>query len=112
MDAMDAWVQFDQTDIGRETRQQNLHKYTQQINKTWTPILPVSRKILVGKYEIIRTQFPLRPSTARTIHRAQGDTLDDKLFRPHTSTYALCGIQPNQNIGKLIIYSTLIQKSV
>uniref|UniRef100_A0A8C4NJN1 ATP-dependent DNA helicase n=1 Tax=Eptatretus burgeri TaxID=7764 RepID=A0A8C4NJN1_EPTBU len=29
-----------------------------------------------GVAEVVRTQFPLRPAAAKTIHRSQGDTLD------------------------------------
>ena len=74
------WVQFDDLTIGTATRQEHSHLYRGHINKSWTPIIPVSRQFTVGKYKnshVLRYQFPLRQSAAKTIHRSQGDTLNE-----------------------------------
>jgi len=52
------WVQFDHTEVGAKTRQEN-------------------RQLYVGRnrsVQVVRKQFPLRPAAAKTIHRSQGDT--------------------------------------
>ena len=71
------WVQFDHSDVGQKTRNENRHLYLQGIEHTWTPIKPVTTQFAVGKnksVQIVRKQFPLRPAAAKTIHRSQGDT--------------------------------------
>ena len=70
------WVEFADELIGKKTRQDNQHLYRQAcVNKRYTPIIPVSRKFNVGRtQEVTRIQFPLRPSSAKTCHRAQGST--------------------------------------
>ena len=70
------WVQFDYNDVGRKTRQENRNLYTGSIPNTWTPIKPVTTQFAVGKTksaQVVRKQFPLRPSSAKTVHRSQGD---------------------------------------
>ena len=71
------WVQFDHTDVGQKTRNENRPLYVQEIEQTWTPIKPVSTQFAVGRNktaQVVRKQFPLRPAAAKTIHRSQGDT--------------------------------------
>ena len=71
------WVQFDHSDVGQKTRNENRHLYLQGIEHTWTPIKPVTTQFAVGKNktaQVVRKQFPLRPAAAKTIHRSQGDT--------------------------------------
>ena len=71
------WVQFDHTDVGAKTRQENRHLYVSGIQPTWTPIKPVTTQFAVGRnrgVQVVRKQFPLRPAAAKTIHRSQGDT--------------------------------------
>ena len=49
------------------------------MKKSWTPLTPISRQFKVGrnqKAEVLRTQLPLTPAAAKTIHRSQGDALD------------------------------------
>jgi hypothetical protein len=43
----------------------------------WVPILEVKRQFTKNKIQVLRRQFPLRPSAAKTIHRCQGDTLNE-----------------------------------
>ena len=71
------WVQFDHTDVGKKTRQDNRRLYAEGIECTWTPIKPVTAQFAFGKIrtaKVVRKQFPLRPAAAKTIHRSQGDT--------------------------------------
>ena len=71
------WVVFDEPDIGKLTRQENRHRYNAHVQQHWTSILPVNRQFSVGKNaHVIRTQFPLRPASAKTVHRSQGDTCE------------------------------------
>lgn len=75
------WVLFPDTDIGKKQRKENMHLYNTKpiIDKTWTPILEVTRQFRINRknqVQILRRQFPLRPASAKTIHRCQGDTLN------------------------------------
>ena len=65
------WVQFDHTDVGAKTRQENRHLYVSGIQPTWTPIKPVTTQFAVGRnraVQVVRKQFPLRPAATKTIH--------------------------------------------
>ncbi len=71
------WVQFDYEDVGKKTRQENRNLYVTGIERTWTPIKPVTTQFAVGRTksaQVVRKQFPLRPASAKTVHRSQGDT--------------------------------------
>ena len=93
------WVQFDDEDVGKKTRQENRHIYVQNIENTWTPIKPVTTQFNVGRTksaQVVRKQFPLRPAATKTVHRSQGDTesqivvnLNTKRFIPHIHYVAL-----------------------
>ena len=72
------WVEFDDEDVGKKTRQENRRLYVQGIQATWTPIKAITSQFAVGRIkpaQVVRKQFPLRPAAAKTIHRSQGDTL-------------------------------------
>ena len=72
------WVQFDDDDIGRNTRASNRNRYKPGIDPSWTPVVPEMRKFTVGRNnEVARTQFPLRAASAKTVHRSQGDTVSE-----------------------------------
>ena len=93
------WVQFDCEDVGKKTRQENRTLYFRGIESTWTPIKPVTTQFAVGKTksaQVVRKQFPLRPASAKTVHRSQGDTqsqivvnLNTKRAIPHIHYVAL-----------------------
>ena len=71
------WVEFDHADVDEKSRQNNRNLYTQGINPEWTPIKPVTIQFAVGRNrtaQVVRKQFPLCPSAAKTIHKSQGDT--------------------------------------
>ncbi|XP_028405235.1 uncharacterized protein LOC114527739 [Dendronephthya gigantea] len=69
------WVQFLEEHIAKKYRAEFAYLYNENIERTWTPILEVTRQFRKHKVQVIRRQFPLRPSAAKTIHRCQGDTL-------------------------------------
>ena len=59
------------------------------INKNWTPVLEVTRQFRINKksqVQVLRRQFPLRPAAAKTIHRCQGDSLDEAVVDFPAST--------------------------
>lgn len=71
------WVQFDHARVGEKARLDNKQMYVQGIESTWTPIKPVTSQFAVTSsrtVQVVRKQFPLRPTAAKTIHRSQGDT--------------------------------------
>ena len=70
------WVQFSEEHIAKKYRKEFSHLYNESIERSWIPILEVTRQFRKHKVQVIRTQFPLRPSAAKTIHRCQGDTLN------------------------------------
>ncbi|VDI33111.1 Hypothetical predicted protein [Mytilus galloprovincialis] len=74
------WVKFPTESTGNFLRQNKKHLYSKDIQSSWTPIEPASRQFAAGykgECQIQRMQFPLRPAAAKTIHRSQGDTLDE-----------------------------------
>ena len=93
------WVEFDDEDVGKKTRQENRRLYVQGIQATWTPIKAITSQFAVGRTksaQVVRKQFPLRPAAAKTVHRSQGDTqsqivvnLDTKRAIPHIHYVAL-----------------------
>ena len=69
------WVKFQDKDAGHSLRAGFKSKSP---DKTWTPLMPVSRQFQAGykgAAQVHRLQYPLRPSAAKTVHRSQGDTL-------------------------------------
>jgi hypothetical protein len=73
------WMQFDDPVIGSQARLQNRSIFTNEIDLLWTPIHPVCRQFQIGRNlskQVMRKQFPVRLSAAKTIHCSQGDTMD------------------------------------
>ena len=73
------WVQFDNSTTGYETRRNYIRFFHAAIDSQWTPIFAISMTFQVGRDHktVTRKQFPLRAATAKTIHKAQGDTLPE-----------------------------------
>ena len=70
------WVEFPENRIGKETRKENKYYYHRykEISRHWTPIWAVRRTFMFRRKAIVRQQFPLKASSAKTIHKAQGQT--------------------------------------
>lgn len=68
-------VLFQEQHIGNDYRREYSYLYNQAIEKMWVPILEIKRQFTKNKIQVLRRQFPLRPSAAKTIHRCQGDTM-------------------------------------
>ncbi|KAJ8048747.1 ATP-dependent DNA helicase PIF1 [Holothuria leucospilota] len=72
------WVAFDDASVGKQSRIENRHYFHRNIQHSWTPVFRASRLFRVGKHhnaQVLRKQFPLRPASAKTVHRSQGDTV-------------------------------------
>ncbi len=83
------WVQFDEPRIGQQRRREDIsYYYSQGICKEWTRITALKRTFFVTKRHtpVVREQFPLRPAAAKTIHKAQGDTMDAVVVSMNNST--------------------------
>ena len=83
------WVSFPQASIGQNQRNQFAHLFTKNMDRTWTPILEITRQFKISKRhqcQILRRQYPLRPAAAKTIHRCQGDTLNEAVLDLPSST--------------------------
>ena len=77
------WGSFPDMHIGLNHRREYAHLYSNDVNKTWTPILEITRQVKISKRhqaQILRRQFPLRAAAAKTIHRCQGDTLNEAVI--------------------------------
>lgn len=86
---------FQDPNIGHHWRREYSHLYNVRIQSTWTPILEITRQFRLYKrnqVQVLRRQFPLqckfplRPAAAKTIHRRQGDTLDEAVVDLPAST--------------------------
>ena len=83
------WVIFQDPNIGHHWKREYSHLYNGHIQSTWTPILEITRQFRLYKrnqVQVLRRQFPLRPAAAKTIHRCQGDTLEEAVVDLPAST--------------------------
>ncbi|KAK3102105.1 hypothetical protein FSP39_008803 [Pinctada imbricata] len=101
------WVKFDDVSIGKKCRAEGKRLYTKNIEKQWTPITTVKRAFMVGRYksvQVVREQFPLRSSAAKTCHRCQGDTMESAVVDftgscfPHCHYVALSRVKNIENL--------------
>ncbi|XP_062600656.1 uncharacterized protein LOC134262299 [Saccostrea cucullata] len=69
------WISFDDTNTGKSWRYQYRHLFGRGVDKSWTPIFDVRRSFQYLRHTVVRIQFPLRLSAAKTIHKSQGDTM-------------------------------------
>ena len=111
------WVSFPQTNIGKSHCKEYAHLYTNNEDKTWTPILEITRQFKISKRnqsQVLRRQYPLRPAAAKTIHRCQGDTLNEVVVDlPSSSREHMhyVGLSRVRNSSKLHILNLNEKKS-
>ncbi|XP_062577686.1 uncharacterized protein LOC134239531 [Saccostrea cucullata] len=74
------WVSFNDTNTGKSWRYQYRHLFGHEVDKSWTPIFDVRRSFQYLRHTVVRIQFPLRLSAAKTIHKSQGDTMDQAVI--------------------------------
>ena len=110
------WVELDEQNAGIEWRQQYRHLYTRGIQRNWTPIFDIRRTFQYFKHTVIRVQFPLRLSSAKTVHKAQGDTVNEivvdlttKITVPHIHYVALSRVR---NLSGLHVLSLNEKKNI
>ena len=102
------WVLFQEEHIGKDYRKEYSHRYNQTIDRHWVPILEITRQFRRHQMQVLRRQFPLKPSVAKTIHRCQGDTLNEAVLdlpsskREHMHYVALSRLR---SISGLTAYS-------
>ena len=72
------WVLFDDPRIGRSTREKFFNRgfYNVNIQREWTPVFDTERTFIYKYKTYQRLQFPLRPAAAKTVHKAQGATVE------------------------------------
>ena len=74
------WVLFEDYSVGTNYRAEYSHLYNEKTDKKWIPLTEITRQFKINKRsecQVLRRQFPLRPAAAKTIHRCQGDTLNE-----------------------------------
>ena len=71
------WVEFSEEHVAKQYRREYNHLYNDSVQKSWIPILEVTRQFTKHRIQVLRRQFLLRPSATKTIHRCQGDTLNE-----------------------------------
>ena len=74
------WILFQGEHIGKDYRKEYSHLFNQSIDRHWVPILEVTIQFRRHQMQVLRKQFPLRLSAAKTIHRCQGDTLTEAVL--------------------------------
>ncbi|XP_033725386.1 uncharacterized protein LOC117315346 [Pecten maximus] len=101
------WVLFCNEKIGAMRRNQYQHLLNINIDKSWTPIFETKRTFMYNRKTFERIQFPLTPSAAKTVHKAQGATLDQVVVSlsqtkkrkiPHIHYVALSRVRSLQNL--------------
>ena len=66
------WVLFQEEHIGKDYRKEYSHLYNQSIDRHWVPILDVTRQFRRHRMQVLRRQFPLRPSAAKNYSSLSG----------------------------------------
>ena len=105
------WIRFDCQTVGQNTRSKYSSLYKSGIAKTWTPVFEISRQFSVGKNRdcfVLRRQFPIPPSGAKTVHKSQGDTMSNAVVnlgsnrrQAHIHYVALSWVQNLQGLHVL-----------
>ena len=83
------WFEFEEERIGSIQRKIYLKYRTSNILENWTPIFAHTMDFDIEGVSttIQRTQFPVKQSTARTIHKAQGSTVPEIVVNLENHTF-------------------------
>ena len=103
------WVLFQDSQIGQSTREKfsNRGLYSTKMDRAWTPIFDIERTFIYNFKTYRRIQFPLKPSAGKTIHKAQGSTVDEIVVdlsqtkvrkQPHIHYVALSRVRKLENL--------------
>ena len=101
------WVNFFDSAVGKSTRKKYKHLFHDGINDDWTPIFEVQRSFVLNHNTFQRIQFPLRPAAGKTVHKAQGCTVDEIVIdlsqtkirkTPHIHYVALSRVRSVDNL--------------
>ena len=74
------WVEFDEKEVGVKCRSENRHLYSSKVESIWTPTVAHKTTFEVNKHSVMRQQFPIVGSAARTIHCCQGKSLQSAVM--------------------------------
>ncbi|KAH9323082.1 hypothetical protein KI387_017721, partial [Taxus chinensis] len=117
-DGLDAvWIKFNDPSIGKQQRSKHPQLTTLPAELDWTPIVRVARPLHRTSLKTpvtIRKQFPVQLCSARTIHRAQGLTLERLAFSPlGVSSHGLAytALSRVRTISSLYLLSPLTKKN-
>ena len=83
------WVSFPEASIGQNFRNEFAHLFTINVDRTWKPILEITKQFKISKQhqcQILHRQYPLQPAAAKTFHHCQGDTLNEAVLDLPSST--------------------------
>ena len=114
------WVSFQEPTVGCKQRKEFSHLYSEQIEKNWTPVLEITRQFQLfqkKQVQVFRRQFPLRPASAKTIHRCQGDTMNEAVVdlpcskKDHMHYVALSRLRNISGLHVLKLYEDKISTS-
>ena len=95
------WVFFEDPRIESQWKQRYKRFYTTEIDRTWVPLFVVNCFFVVLNGKVARTQFPLKPAGASTIHAGQGSTFKQVYIDMDISDSA--GFQKYPNLAKLYL---------
>lgn len=73
------FMEFNSNRVGGKGRREFKHNLGDAVNENWVPIKLITREISMSrgaKFQVYRTQFPVKPAEALTIHKSQGSTCE------------------------------------
>ena len=73
------WIKFEHPEMGNAHRKLYQHYKTPDIDSTWTTIFAITREFQIKspRARIKRKQFPILQAIGKTVHKAQGSTINN-----------------------------------